>query len=66
MPRKTSRSLVLTLVLVAGALALASTGHAQSMGASRLGADDPNNWPMYHRSYDGVAMRETQRHRAKR
>src|ERR1700739_3788960 len=32
---------------------LASVASAQTPGLSRLQNDDPNNWPMYHRSYDG-------------
>ena len=34
----------------------ASVAQAQPTGASRLTSDDPNNWPMYHRSYDGYRL----------
>src|SRR5947209_11565270 len=51
MRTRTSRSLALTLVLLGIALALPSLAPAQ-MGASRLLSDDPNNWPMYHRTYE--------------
>jgi len=39
----------LSLVLLFVVPPLAS---GQSQGMSRLQTDDPNNWPMYHRSYD--------------
>src|SRR6185369_11637305 len=38
---------VLVLLFVAPSLAL-----GQTEGLSRLQNDDPNNWPMYHRTYD--------------
>src|SRR6266545_4090000 len=53
MRTKTSRSCVLTLVLLVVALGVPSLAPAQQMGASRLFSEDPNNWPMYHRTYDG-------------
>ena len=39
---------------VCGLLLLVAVPFAagQSPGMSRLQNDDPNNWPMYHRSYD--------------
>src|SRR6266545_5157477 len=53
MRTKTSRSCALTLVLLVVALGVPSLAPAQQMGASRLFSEDPNNWPMYHRTYDG-------------
>src|SRR4030095_2697880 len=41
-----------TFVSVLLLLALPRFGAGQSPGMSRLQNDDPNNWPMYHRSYD--------------
>src|SRR5262245_44969831 len=52
MRTKMSRPTTLAALLLAGALLLPWAAHAQLMGASRLSSDDPNNWPMYHRSYD--------------
>jgi alcohol dehydrogenase (cytochrome c) len=42
--------LVLAVALLFAAPSLA---FGQTEGLSRLGNEDPNNWPMYHRSYDG-------------
>ena len=48
----TSRLTTLTAVFLIASALLTCVAHAQSTGASRLTSDDPNNWPMYHRSYD--------------
>jgi PQQ-dependent dehydrogenase (methanol/ethanol family) len=53
MRTKTSRHRPLTLVLLLVSVLLPCVARAQSMGASRLTSDDANNWPMYHRTYDG-------------
>ena len=43
-------SLLIVLLALCIAPPLAS---GQTAGLSRLQNEDPNNWPMYHRSYDG-------------
>jgi PQQ-dependent dehydrogenase (methanol/ethanol family) len=49
---RTSRRWVGILACVALVLAvMVPAAGAQSAGMSRLQTDDPNNWPMYHRSY---------------
>jgi PQQ-dependent dehydrogenase (methanol/ethanol family) len=49
---RTSRRWVGILACVALVLAaMVPPAGAQSAGMSRLQTDDPNNWPMYHRSY---------------
>jgi len=52
MRTRTSRWTMLTAVLLVASALLACVAQAQPTGASRLTSDDPNNWPMYHRSYD--------------
>src|SRR5262245_50134480 len=47
-----SRCAALTLVLSVALTLTVSATHAQTTGGSRLTSDDPNNWPMYHRTYD--------------
>ncbi len=52
MRTRTSRFTALTVVLLVASALFAGVADAQ-VGASRLTSDDPNNWPMYHRTYDG-------------
>jgi len=52
MRTRTSRLTALTVVLLVASALLACVAHAQPTGASRLTSDDPNNWPMYHRTYE--------------
>ena len=51
MRTRTSRLTALTVVLLVASALFAGVADAQ-VGASRLTSDDPNNWPMYHRTYD--------------
>src|SRR4030095_6783741 len=53
MRTRTFRFTTLTVALLLASAVLACVAQAQPTGASRLTSDDPNNWPMYHRSYDG-------------
>src|SRR4030095_5612637 len=56
MRTRTSQLATLTVVLLVASALLTGVAGAQSIGASigasRLTSDDPNNWPMYHRTYD--------------
>ena len=52
MRTRTFRFTTLTVALLLASAVLACVAQAQPTGASRLTSDDPNNWAMYHRSYE--------------
>src|ERR1700758_3570077 len=53
MKNRRSRGLTILLSALLSVVLLVAVTSAQTPGLSRLGNEDPNNWPMYHRNYDG-------------